>query len=93
MQIRSDVELANISDVGCERTGNEDYFLYVEPEDDAEFAQRGRLILVADGMGGCAGGEVASRMAAETIRDLCAGENRAARSGAGETVFPACIGP
>lgn len=74
MQIRSDVELANISDVGCERTGNEDYFLYVEPEDDAEFAQRGRLILVADGMGGCAGGEVASRMAAETIRDVFLGE-------------------
>jgi protein phosphatase len=66
MRIRSDVELANISDVGCERTGNEDYFLYIEPEDDVEFSRLGRLILVADGMGGCAGGEVASRLAADT---------------------------
>jgi protein phosphatase len=70
MRIRSDVELANISDVGCERTGNEDYFLYIEPEDDVEFSRLGRLILVADGMGGCAGGEVASRLAADTIRSV-----------------------
>jgi PPM family protein phosphatase len=69
MRIRSDLEVANISDVGCERAGNEDYFLYYEPDDDAEFEQRGRLILIADGMGGRNGGEVASRLAAEVIRD------------------------
>jgi protein phosphatase len=70
MQIRSDVELANSSDVGCIREGNEDYFLYIEPQDDEEFARLGRLILVADGMGGCAGGEIASKLAAESIRDV-----------------------
>jgi serine/threonine protein phosphatase PrpC len=69
MQIRSDVEIANISDVGCERDGNEDYFLYYEPDDDAVFARLGRLILLADGMGGRNGGEVASRVALETIRE------------------------
>jgi protein phosphatase len=69
-RIRPDVELANASDVGCERTQNEDYFLYIEPRDDDEFHHRGRLILVADGIGGRNGGEVASRLAAETVRDI-----------------------
>jgi len=69
MRIRPDVELANASDVGCVRQGNEDYFLYNEPEDDAEFARRGRLMVVTDGMGGCSGGEVASHLAAEALRE------------------------
>jgi protein phosphatase len=70
MRIRNDAELANVSDVGCVREGNEDYFLYCEPEEDGDFARRGRLIVIADGMGGCNSGEVASRLAAETIRDV-----------------------
>jgi serine/threonine protein phosphatase PrpC len=70
MKIRSDVELANASDLGCVRTGNEDYFLYIEPDDDDEFARRGRLLVVTDGMGGRSGGEVASRLVAETVRDF-----------------------
>jgi protein phosphatase len=70
VRVREDVELANISDVGCERTENEDYFLYIEPRDDSDFEQSGRLILVTDGMGGRNGGEVASRLAAEAIRDV-----------------------
>jgi protein phosphatase len=68
MRIRDDVELANASDVGCVRQNNEDYFLFSEPADDAEFARRGRLLLVCDGMGGCNGGEVASQLAAEAVR-------------------------
>lgn len=70
MRIRDDVELTNISDVGCVRNQNEDYFLYMEPESDFEFARRGRLIVLADGMGGLAGGEVASSVAADAIRDV-----------------------
>jgi serine/threonine protein phosphatase PrpC len=69
MIIRPDVELANMSDVGCVRTVNEDYFLYVEPQDDAEFARRGRLLMVADGMGGHKGGQVASGIAVDVVRD------------------------
>jgi PPM family protein phosphatase len=73
MRIRPDVELANASDLGCVRTGNEDYFLYIEPDDDDEFARRGRLLVVTDGMGGRSGGEVASRLVAETVRDVFLG--------------------
>jgi protein phosphatase len=68
--IRTDVELANATDVGCERTVNEDYYVFIEPQDDADFARRGRCVLVADGVGGHKGGQVASRLAAHTIRDV-----------------------
>src|ERR1700674_359821 len=70
MTIRTDVELANATDVGCLREVNEDYYVFIEPEDDADFAQRGRLVLVADGVGGHIGGRIASRLAAHTIRDV-----------------------
>jgi serine/threonine protein phosphatase PrpC len=70
MIIRKDVELANASDVGCQREVNEDYYLFVEPQSDEEFARRGRLVVVADGVGGAVGGQVASRLAAHTIRDV-----------------------
>jgi len=69
MRIRPDVELANLTDLGVRRQQNEDYFLYIEPESDEEFAAKGRLLLVADGMGGHGGGEVASGIAAAALRE------------------------
>jgi PPM family protein phosphatase len=69
MRIRPDVELASLTDLGVQREQNEDHFLYIEPEDDEEFANRGRLLLVADGMGGHNGGEVASGIAAAALRE------------------------
>jgi protein phosphatase len=69
MLIRPDVELANMSDVGCVRSVNEDYFAYIEPEDQQEFDRRGRLLMIADGMGGHQGGQVASGLAVDAVRD------------------------
>lgn len=69
MKIRAGVEVANATDIGCARETNEDYFCYFEPDLDEEFARKGRLAVVADGMGGAEGGEIASRLAAHAVRD------------------------
>ena len=69
MKIRPGVELASLTDVGCNRENNEDNYGYWEPEDDASFAALGRLAIVADGMGGHEGGQVASRIAVEIFAE------------------------
>jgi PPM family protein phosphatase len=67
---RPDVEIASLTDVGRQRANNEDSFLYWEPDSDAEFLRKGRLAVVADGMGGYEGGQEASRLAVETVRSV-----------------------
>lgn len=73
------------TDVGVVRNGNEDNFLVLdlstggcitamdeEPPAvlNTALGQYGVLLAVSDGMGGALAGEVASRMAVETVRDL-----------------------
>jgi PPM family protein phosphatase len=69
MKIRPGIELANRTDVGCERAQNEDNYCYAEPDNDEEMLRRGRLVVVADGMGGYEGGQIASGLAVEAIRN------------------------
>jgi serine/threonine protein phosphatase PrpC len=72
MQVRPGVELAGMSDIGCQRENNEDQYAYWEPAADEEFARKGRLAIVADGMGGHEGGQEASRIAVQAIQEVFA---------------------
>ncbi len=70
-----DIESAALTDVGQQREHNEDYFgvsLVLEQQRYPTAAQvRAKgLYVLCDGMGGHAGGEVASRMAVETLREV-----------------------
>jgi PPM family protein phosphatase len=69
-KIKPGVEIAGLTDVGRLRENNEDSYLYWEPGTDEEFHRKGRLAIIADGMGGYEGGQEASRLAVETVRDI-----------------------
>src|SRR3954466_1577408 len=61
------VEVAGRTDKGQVRPGNEDAFAVEQPT-SARARAYGTLLLVADGMGGHAAGEVASQIAVDTIQ-------------------------
>jgi protein phosphatase len=60
------IEAVGVTDPGCVRSNNEDYFL---------LAPAIGLYVVADGMGGAQAGEHASKIAAETLREMVTNAN------------------
>jgi PPM family protein phosphatase len=61
------VRVSSATDTGLKRSHNEDSLGTWEPDDPADRARRGVLLVIADGMGGSRAGEVASRLAVETV--------------------------
>jgi serine/threonine protein phosphatase PrpC len=58
---------AALSDVGLRRANNQDSFAVALAGDAGEWYRRGHLFMVADGMGAHAAGELASKMACESV--------------------------
>ena len=73
------LRLAGMTDVGITRDHNEDAFAYLDlttgrthaevHESVIDVGLRGLVLVVADGMGGAAAGEIASEMAVEAVLD------------------------
>jgi len=63
-----ELDIGRRTDIGRRREHNEDCLgIYHHPEYPDELETRGTLLVVADGMGGYAAGEVASRTAVEAV--------------------------
>lgn len=61
------IEVVPLTDVGLRRATNQDAFASAPASSAETWNTRGHLFVVADGMGAHAAGELASKMAAETI--------------------------
>jgi len=80
-QWQDSMEYSHLSDVGMRRRNNQDSFGLVLAQDDTIWRARGHVLMVADGMGAHAAGELASKIAVDTVphlylklRDLPPGE-------------------
>lgn len=61
------IEQAALSDVGLRRSNNQDSFAVVMAGDSQDWNQRGHLLMVADGMGAHAAGELASKLSCSGV--------------------------
>ena len=58
---------ASVTDLGMRRTNNQDALAVMVTDDVSTWASRGHLLMVADGMGAHAAGELASKIAVDNI--------------------------
>jgi protein phosphatase len=61
------LEYVTLTDLGLRRTNNQDSLTVALASSKAAFGQRGHLFMVADGMGAHAAGELASKLAVDTV--------------------------
>jgi serine/threonine protein phosphatase PrpC len=61
------IDYASLTDVGVRRSHNQDAYATLPAGDAEQWQGRGHVFLVADGMGAHAVGELASKLAADTI--------------------------
>jgi PPM family protein phosphatase len=61
------LDVAQISDLGMRRMNNQDSVAVVVTDDQNTWSSRGHLLMVADGMGAHAAGELASKLAVDNI--------------------------
>jgi len=66
----ADVQYVVRSDIGMRRAINQDSSTYVLAEDEQAWQSRGHMFMVADGMGAHAAGELASKLAVDTVSHL-----------------------
>lgn len=67
MNVRFDIAFAGSTDVGLRRSHNQDSHVVLPAADAEQWQQRGHVFLVADGMGAHAVGELASKLAVDSI--------------------------
>lgn len=67
---------AAASDVGMRRSSNQDSFAVIVADDREQWERSGHLLIVADGMGAHAAGELASRLSVELVPHHYAKLNR-----------------
>jgi protein phosphatase len=67
-----DIEYASQTDVGIRRSHNQDAYAAMPASDAEQWRGRGHVFLVADGMGAHAVGELASKLAADSIPHIYA---------------------
>jgi protein phosphatase len=83
-----EIEFAQASDCGRVRDHNEDYLGHFAPRNESEIRDRGWLFVLADGVGGQDQGEVAARLAVDTV---VAGFGRAAPDDSHFTLLPRLV--
>jgi serine/threonine protein phosphatase PrpC len=81
---RDEIVVAGLTHQGMIRKDNQDSYGFIEPESPELLKNRGRLFIVADGLGGHRGGKVASKMAVDIIGKLYYSVDK-------ESVYPALL--